>query len=87
MPFYVYAIMSDESHRYIGQTPDLVRRLSEHNAGLCHSTKHGYNWRIIHTEKYPTRAEAMKREKWLKSGVGREWMKQNIVGWSPPKAE
>ena len=87
MKFYVYLIKSVESYRYIVHTPDLEKRLNEHNTGLCHSTKHGHNWKIIYTEEFPTRSQAMKREKWFKSGVGRQWLNDNIIGWSPPKAE
>lgn len=87
MPYYVYLIVSEEGHHYTGHTPDLKRRLAEHNAGLSHATKHGKQWRIVYTEEFPTRKEAMKRERWLKSGVGREWIKNTIAGWSPPQAE
>ena len=34
---------------------------------------------LIHTEIYQTRGEAIKRELYLKSGQGREWIKQNIL--------
>ncbi len=87
MTYYVYLLKSEEGYHYIGQTPDLGRRLSEHNPHTTHSTKHGNNWRIIYTEEFASRSEAMKREKWLKSGVGREWIKNNVLGWSPPKVE
>ena len=71
-------------------------RLARHDLGTTHYTKQGTGWKVIHTEEYPTRSEAMRREKWLKSGIGREWLKTNIAGWSPsgndetfgpPKAE
>ena len=87
MPYFIYLLKSEEGYHYIGQTEDLNRRLSEHNFHTAHLTRHGNNWRIIYTEEFNTRSEAMKREKWLKSGVGREWIKNNIPGWSPPKAE
>ena len=87
MPYYVYLIISEEGYHYTGQSPELPERLGKHNAGKSHSTKHGHNWKIIHTEVFATRAEAMKREKWLKSGAGREWIKKNVAGWSPPEAE
>ena len=87
MKYFVYLLLSQEGYHYIGHTPDLDRRLSEHNSHTNHSTKHGNNWKIIYTEELSSRSEAMKREKWLKSGVGREWAKKNIKEWSPPKAE
>jgi putative endonuclease len=87
MKYYVYLIVSQEGYHYTGHTPEPFRRLAEHNAGLTHATKHGKKWRIIYTEEFRSRSEAMRREKWLKSGVGRAWTKKNIAGWSPPKAE
>jgi putative endonuclease len=36
-------------------------------------------WRLIYSEEHATRSEAMKREKFLKSGQGREWIKDNIL--------
>ena len=87
MSFYVYLIVSEEGYHYTGHTPELDRRLGEHNGGLSHATKHGHNWRVVHTEEYATRGETMKREKWLKSGIGRQWIEATVAGWSPPKAE
>jgi len=87
MTYFVYAIISEEGHHYVGQTSDLFRRLFEHNNQLSHSTKHGRNWQIFLREEYSSRADAMKREKWLKSGIGRKWLCDNIPEWSPPKAE
>jgi putative endonuclease len=37
------------------------------------------SWRLIHSEEYATRSDAMKREKFLKSGQGREWINSNIL--------
>ncbi len=88
MPFYVYLLVSEEGHHYTGQTPDLERRLIEHKTGTCHTTKQGKNWRIVYTEEYETRSEAMRREKYLKSSAGRRWIvKQNIAGWSPSRVQ
>jgi len=87
MPFWVYLIVSEEGDHYTGHTPDLNRRLSEHNSGMSHATKQGPNWRIVHTEEYSTRGEAMKRERWLKSGIGRQWIEKNIAGCLPANVE
>jgi len=78
--FYVYVIKSDNGKQYTGQTSDIKRRLDEHNSGLCKSTKIGNNWRVVHLEKFPNRSEAMKREKWLKSGWGRKFIKEMTQG-------
>ena len=87
MPYFVYVLRSKEGLRYTGQTPDIERRLYEHNSGASHSTKHGNDWKVIHLEEYATRAEAMKREKYLKSGAGREWLKTIIEGVESAAAE
>jgi len=77
---YAYMIESEKGFRYTGHTPDLERRLSEHNAGLSHSTKHGRNWRIIYTEEFDSRGDAMKRERYLKSSAGRRYVKTMLRG-------
>jgi len=85
MEFVVYVLLSEEGYHYTGQTPNLERRLSEHNSGTCHSTKHGHNWRVIYAESFPTRSDAMKREKYFKSSAGRRWLLRHVAGWSPSR--
>jgi len=65
---------------YIGQTQDLDRRLREHHEGVSFYTKRTDDWCLIHTEEYDTRAEAIKREKQLKSSRGRAFLWQKIEG-------
>jgi putative endonuclease len=84
MKCYVYLLISKEGYHYTGHTPDLDRRLMQHNTGCCHSTKRGSHWRIIHQEEFPTRSDAMKREKWLKTLDGRLWIRAHVPGWLPP---
>jgi putative endonuclease len=79
MLFYVYVIRSDEGYQYSGETSDLDRRLREHNnKELSFWTKRGSNWQLIYFEQHENREEARKREKWLKSGIGREWLKSKF---------
>ena len=87
MPFCTYILISEEGYHYTGQTADLSLRLDRHRLKTTHYTKKGTNWRVIYWKEFETRSEAVKHEKWLKSGMGREWAKANIAGWSPPKAE
>ncbi len=47
----------------------------EHNNGENRSTKACKPFVLIYTEQYLIRAEARKREKYLKSGVGKEFLK------------
>ena len=87
MPYYTYALQSEEGLHYTGHTQDLDIRIIRHGLGTTHYTKRGTNWRLVYSREFSTRSEAMKHEKWLKSGIGREWLKANIAGWSPPEAE
>lgn len=80
--YVLYSLIHDKI--YIGQTEDIERRMLEHNNGLLSVYSKRYKpWELIYTEEYPTRAEAMKREKQLKSQKGREFIwkliKENMV--------
>lgn len=37
-------------------------------------------WKLVYKEEYTTKTEALKREKFLKSGKGREFLKHIING-------
>ncbi len=87
MPYYTYVLQSDEGYHYTGHAADLDIRMNRHALHTTHYTKKGTNWKLVYSKEFKTRSEAMMHEKWLKSGVGREWLKKNIAGWSPPKAE
>lgn len=79
----VYVLLNPEDKIYIGQTQDLSKRLSEHNDPACHNTHHTKRyhgpWKLIHSESFSTRSEAMKREKALKSSRGRNWIREVLI--------
>ena len=71
--YFVYVLCSEKTgRRYVGSCSDLEDRLRRHNRGESLATRHGTPWHMIHSEGFPTRAEAMKRERYLKTGRGRE---------------
>ncbi len=75
--FYVYAIQSQKDNRiYVGMTGNVDRRINEHNAGKNQSTAFYKPWRLIYVEQIATRPDARKREIWLKSGIGKEYLKK-----------
>lgn len=77
--WYVYILSSLSTKRsYVGITLDLDRRLAEHNAGNTASTRPWRPWKIIHTETFATRSEALKRESYLKRPIGRKERKDLI---------
>ena len=73
MGYYVYVLESQSSgRRYVGHTKDVDHRVWWHNAGHNVSTRKRGPWRIVLSEELRTRAEAMKRERFLKTGRGRK---------------
>lgn len=76
--FYVYVLKNIDGDIYIGQTNDLDDRLKRHNSGFSKSTKFGVPWSVVYHEVFNNRSEAVCREKELKGGKGREWLRSII---------
>jgi putative endonuclease len=75
----MYVIKSEEGFIYKGMTDNLERRLVEHNnKTLPFWAKRGKNWKLVYVEEFDSKTEALKREKWLKTGVDREYLKKFI---------
>ena len=69
MDFFVYVLGSHAKGRtltYVGWTNDVTRRLKQHNTGKGARTTRGRSWVLLHSESFPTKAEAMSREWHLK---------------------
>jgi putative endonuclease len=82
--FYLYVLQSQSTGKhYVGQTRDLAARVKQHNdptrSKVKYTAKDPGPWIVVHREEFPTRSEAMVREKWLKSGVGRDWLEQQVA--------
>ncbi|MBI3332181.1 GIY-YIG nuclease family protein [Candidatus Peregrinibacteria bacterium] len=78
--YYVYVLQNHEGTLYKGHTRDMTKRMREHNAidGPSRYTKGKGPWILVHVEEYMTRAKAMMREQFLKTGKGREFLSQKI---------
>jgi putative endonuclease len=74
--FYVYAIKSMlVDYIYVGMTNNIERRLEQHNRGQNRSTKAYKPFILIFSEQIEGRDIARKREKYLKRGIGKEYLK------------
>jgi len=74
--YYTYAIKSKiKKYIYVGITNNPERRIKEHCQGYEKTTKPYKPFKTILIEKYINRSEARKREKFLKSGFGKEYLK------------
>ncbi len=74
MMYSVYVLRSLKSDRmYIGFTRDLPVRVAHHNGPKARWTRRFQPWELVHHEEFGTRAEAVRRERYLKGlkGVGR----------------
>ena len=77
--FYTYVLKSEKDGvRYVGSGRNVSERLSRHNKGDCRFTKGHRPWQLIYTESFNTRSEAVRRERFLKSGQGRKFL-DNIL--------
>jgi putative endonuclease len=66
--YFVYILQSLNSNRYyIGHTNHIDRRIQEHNTGNTKSTKAFAPWKLVYTEKFKSRLEAVRREREIKS--------------------
>ncbi len=77
--YSIYAIKSKtRNYIYVGLTNNIERRLKDHNAGFNKTTKPYRPFELIYRENYNTRIEAREREKYLKTGYGKEFLKKLI---------
>ncbi|OGL35004.1 hypothetical protein A3F38_02890 [Candidatus Saccharibacteria bacterium RIFCSPHIGHO2_12_FULL_48_21] len=65
--YTVYVLRTADNTFYIGHTADLQSRIARHSRGECRYTKTRLPLELIHNEQFPSRGEAMKRERYLKS--------------------
>lgn len=78
--FFVYVLKSEKDGRlYKGFTNNIDRRIDEHNKGQNKSIKGFRPWKLVHIEEFATLMEARNREKFLKTGQGRDYLKKTLV--------
>ena len=79
MMFYTYVLISEHDEKfYIGFTKNIEERLDEHNSGSVRSTKHRRPFKLVYYEACLNEKDAIKREKYFKSGFGRRFLNNRI---------
>ena len=80
MPCVYYLYSDSKKQFYTGSSRDEnpSTRLKSHNAGKVRSTKSGKPWRLVNFELFTDYTLARKRELFLKTGRGRDWIKINF---------
>ncbi len=77
--FYVYILESKKDKKwYTGSTKDLRKRFREHVLGRVFSTKNRGPFKLIYYEACCNESDSRLREKYLKSGMGKRYLKNRL---------
>ncbi len=82
MSFYTYVLLSKEDNKfYIGYTKNLNLRFKQHLAGQVESTKNRRPLKIIYYEVCLNQQDAIKREKYLKTYLGKLFIYKRLKSY------
>jgi putative endonuclease len=75
---YIVRSASNPERHYVGSTSNIEARLGFHNAGLSPHTAKYRPWQIVVALEFPSEEQAVRFEKYLKSGSGRAFAKRHF---------
>jgi len=82
MFYYTYVLQSEiDNNFYVGFTKDLKLRFEQHNNGQVESTKHRRPLKLIYYEACLSQADATRRETYLKSHLGRQFLYKRLKSY------
>lgn len=88
MFYYVYILESlKDKSWYIGFTTNIKKRVLQHNKKESKATKPKSPYRVIYCEAYLNKKDAMGRERFLKSGAGRMFLKKQLNNYINKRRE
>ena len=77
--YYVYVLYSHKDKKfYTGYSGDLGNRLKEHKMGKVYSTRYRRPLELIYYEAYRNENDAQRRERYMKSGKGKKYIKVRL---------
>ncbi len=80
--FYVYVLLSSkDKNLYTGYTGNLKERLVKHNDGKVSSTRNRRPLMLVYFEGCLNQQDATRREKYLKSGNGKIYLKNRLKNY------
>jgi len=86
MFYYVYILQSEKDNDfYTGFTSNLRKRLREHNSGENISTKYRRPLKLVYYEAYALKTDALAREKYLKTSMGKRVLKKQLANFIKDK--
>jgi|SRR6185436_9283187 len=75
---YILRSDADPSRHYVGLTNDVAARLEWHNDGPAGHTLSYRPWSLVVSMEFSRETEAVRFEKYLKSGSGRAFAKRHF---------
>ena len=76
---YIYVLRSiADDGFYIGYSANLRKRFRQHSQGDSFATSYRSPWKLIYYEAYLEQTDALGRERYLKSGAGRRFLKSQL---------
>lgn len=85
MYYYVYVLISEKDNLfYTGYTSNINKRISLHNEGKVESTKNRRPLKLIYWEGCLNQQDATRREKYLKSGNGKIYLRNRLSNFLNP---
>jgi putative endonuclease len=79
--YYTYVLLSSKTGQfYTGATANLRERIEQHNQGLVFSTKSKLPMRLIYFEACLDKQDAYRRERYLKTGMGKRFIRTRLRG-------
>lgn len=77
--FYTYVLQNKKDKKwYTGLCNDLRKRFNEHNSNKVRSTKGRGPFKLIYYEACLNEQDARSREKYLKTGIGKRYLKNRL---------
>lgn len=77
--FYTYVLMGEKNRKfYTGFTKNLKLRIKAHQSGSVKSTRNRLPLKLIYYEACLNEKDAINREKYLKTGFGRRFLRRRI---------
>jgi len=80
--YYTYILLSEkDGKKYTGYTSNLPLRFEAHQKGQVSSTKHRRPLKLIYFEACLSQADALKREKYLKTHYGKMYLGNRLKSY------
>lgn len=79
--YYTYVLQSKKDGQfYTGATNNFKKRIEEHTNGLVISTRYKRPLQLIYFEACLSKNDAFRRERYLKTGMGKRYLRNCLQG-------